>query len=495
MKNLDSLQQKKTDILQRINAAVKEGDEVKFSQAFTEFTELLQEAVMAEAQGLIQSNDQRILSGRGVRALTSEETQYYQKIIEAAKSGNPKQALSNTDIIMPKTIIDSVMEDIVAEHPILSVINFQNTAALTEIYISTTSGNAVWGELTATIAGELSASFAKIDLSKNKLTAYMLIAKSMLDLGPEWIDRYVRALLGEGLSAGLEEAAVDGNGKNTFIGMTRALSGAVDGVYPRKTAIVITTLEPTVYGGILNTLSQGPNGKRRAISTIIMVVNPADYFTKVMPATTVLATDGSYAKNVFPFPTTVVLSAAMPVGYALFGLPKRYFAGLGTSKGGKIEYDDSVKFFEDQRAYTIRLYGDGRPLDSNAFILADITGLVPYVKKVFVTNTEVGVNVTNDLLDVRGISDARLSSLSIGSLTLNPSFNKSVFVYEAATSNGTNTITAVAKDSEASIEILNGSTPVTNGQAATWLTGVNTLTVNVTSGEETETYTVKVTKS
>jgi HK97 family phage major capsid protein len=487
MKNLDSLQQKKTEILQRINAAVKEGNEETFAQAFTEFTDLLQEAVMAEARGLIQSNDQNILAGRGVRALTSEETKYYQMFIDAARSGNPKQALAGTDVVMPKTIIDSVMEDIVEEHPILDVIDFQNTAALTEIFISATSGVAVWGELTAEIAGELTATFSKVDLTKKKLTAFIPVAKSMLDLGPEWIDRYVRAILVEANSAGLEDAAVDGDGDDKMLGMTRALSGAVDGVYPRKAAVTITDLDPATFGTILNTLSQGPNGKRRAIKGIIMVVNPADYFTKVLPATTVRTTDGRYATDVFPFPTTVIQSSAMPVGYAVFGLPKKYFAGLGTSKGGRIEYDDSIKFFEDQRVYAIRLYGDGRPKDANAFVLADISGLIAYVQKVYVVNDE-----SDEAISV-STADARLASLTIGALTLSPSFNKSVFVYTTATSNATNTITANPMDGEATVEILNGVTPVTNGTAATWAEGANVVTINVTSGAETETYTITVT--
>ena len=40
------------------------------------------------------------------------------------------------------------------------------------------------------------------------------------------------------------------------------------------------------------------------------MVNPEDYFTRVFPATTVRAADGTYSKDVFPFPTTVVQSAA-----------------------------------------------------------------------------------------------------------------------------------------------------------------------------------------
>jgi hypothetical protein len=206
-----------------------------------------------------------------------------------------------------------------------------------------------------------------------------------------------------------------------------------------------------------------------------------------MPATTVRKTDGTFETNVFPFPTTVHQSAACPEGYAVFGLPKRFWAGIGSAgKGGRLEYDDSYKFLEDLRTYIIKLFGDGRPLDANAFVLADISGLVPYVQRVY---------VENDPLLVQGLGDARLASLSIGSLELSPAFNKSVFVYEAATTNATNTITAVPKDGEATVEILNGVTEVTNGAAATWAEGENTVTINVTSGTETETYTITVTKS
>ena len=63
-------------------------------------------------------------------------------------------------------------------------------------------------------------------------------------------------------------------------------------------------------------------------------MNPEDYFTRVFPATTVRAADGTYSKDVFPFPTTVVQSAAVPAGKAVMGLPAKYFMGLGTQSGG-----------------------------------------------------------------------------------------------------------------------------------------------------------------
>ena len=92
-------------------------------------------------------------------------------------------------------------------------------------------------------------------------------------------------------------------------------------------------------------------------------------------------------------------------------------------------------------------------------------------------------------------ANAKLSALSLGSLTLSPTFDADTTAYTAATTNATNTVTATAADNSATIAITNGSTTVANGSAATWEAGENTLTIVVTNGSATKTYTVTVTKS
>lgn len=87
-----------------------------------------------------------------------------------------------------------------------------------------------------------------------------------------------------------------------------------------------------------------------------------------------------------------------------------------------------------------------------------------------------------------------LASLSIGSVTLYPSFDPGVRKYTATTSNTTNTVTATGEDG-ATVVIKNGSTTVTSGSSATWVAGENTLTVTATKSGITTTYTVTVTKT
>lgn len=484
MKNLDLLKEQKTQIMQRMTDALRSDNPEKFAQAWEELQLNLQDTVMAEARGLMNQYDTTVLAARGTRQLTSEENKYYDGLIQAMRSANPKQAIADYEPVLPKTVVDAVFDDLVQEHPLLEAINFQNTNGMIEFIVNTNSKQlSSWGVLTAEITKELTSGFKKINMTMDKLSAFIPVAKSMLDLGPAWLDRYVRAILGEALAFGLEEAIVNGTGKNMFIGMNRQVGTGVtvtDGVYPVKNTVKPTSFRPEVYGAFLAQLATDDNGNARAVTEVLFICNPTDYLTKVMPATTMLKPDGTYAGNVTPIPTRIIQSVQVPSGKAIIGLGKRYFAALGTAKSGKIEYDDSYHFLEDERMYLVKLYGHGEPLDNKAFVYADISELSPM--RYLVENYAAP-------------KSADLASLSIGSLTLSPAFAADKTEYTAATTNATNTITAAAQDGSASIEIKVGSTEVTNGGSATWASGSNTVTVKVTNGSAVKTYTVTVTKS
>lgn len=391
MKNKDVLAMEKAEILQKMNAAIQGNDSEAFAKSFEELSMNIQENIMNEAGLIRQQADASILAARGVRQLTSEENEYYQKVITAMKSSNPQQALTELDVVMPKTTIDAIFEDLTTEHPLLDAIQFQNTSGLIEMLLNANGQElATWGTLTAEITKELTSGFKKVSMTLSKLSAFLPVAKSMLDLGPAWLDRYTRDILSEALANGLESGIIAGTGKDMPIGMNRQVGEGVTvtgGVYPEKTTVAVTSLDPVSYGNLLADLAKGPNGKTRKINNVIMVINPVDYFKKVMPATTIRTPDGAYVNNVLPYPTTIIQSAQIAEGKAIIGLGKRYFMGIGTAKSGKIEYSDEYKFLEDERVYLVKLYGHGEPLDNDAFIYADISGLTPLVQEVKVVGT------------------------------------------------------------------------------------------------------------
>lgn len=382
MQSEDLVQQQRTSIMQRMADATRNNDPEAFTQAWVELSDQIAQNIRAEFQQAQDAQDANILAARGCRVLTSAEQKYYNKVIEAMKSDNPKQALTNMEAVLPVTTIDAVFEDVKTNHPLLSAINFQNTGALVKILMSSTGGAAVWGPINAAITSELSAEFVEIDLTLCSLTAFLPVNRHMIDLGPAWLDRYVREVLSEAVAVQLETGIVNGNGKDAPIGMNKKLTGAVDGVYSDKTAEAVTDFTPETFGKLLGDLSVNSKGKQRSISRVMLVVNPADYFTKVFPASTVRGADGTFSTNVFPFPTDVYPSVGVPQGKAIVGIADKYFMGVGIGSGGRIDFSDHYQFLENNRVYKIVLYGYGRALDENDFKYLDISGLKPASLKV-----------------------------------------------------------------------------------------------------------------
>ena len=194
-----------------------------------------------------------------------------------------------------------------------------------------------------------------------------------------------------------------------------------------------------------------------------------------------LTPDGIYA-SVLPVDAEIIQSAAVPEGKAVYGMATKYFLGVGMAKNGKIEYSDEYRFLEDERVYLIKLYAHGFALNNNAFQVLDIKDLQPLRFKV-VSETEKAKT-----------DDATLADLKVGALKLSPTFAAGTTEYTATTQNASNTITAVPASSTAEIEITVGDVKVTNGAAANWSEGSNTVTVKVTDGAQTKSYKVTVTK-
>ena len=207
----------------------------------------------------------------------------------------------------------------------------------------------------------------------------------MLDLGATWLDRYVREILAEALWVGMETGIVTGDGLNCPIGMCKDVSdkaSVVGGKYPDQSTIALKEMSPEAIGTIAAQLTKTEAGNNRPLDNLIFVVNPKTYLTKVMPATTNFV-QGKWVNDVMPIPCTIIQSCAVPDDRAIFGLGKRYFMGLGMAKGGKLEFDDSFKFLDDARTYKIKTYGNGKPLDSNAFRYLDISKLKRFIPTVY----------------------------------------------------------------------------------------------------------------
>lgn len=359
-------------IRSQVNDAIQGEDKDAMAEALVRMAQGIHDNILKEAQqearSIISSevNDRNVLNKRGINTLTSEERNYYNAVIE-------KRGFTDLAVTLPTTVFDRVFEDLEQNHPLLSEITFQNTTAVTEWIIRKTNCEAAWwGQLTDSIKKELSHGFDKVKTDMYKLSAFMPVSKAMLDLGPEWLDRYVRTVLSEAMAIALEAAIVAGTGKDQPIGMIKNLKGAVvDKVYPDKDATPLADLSPVTLGkSVMAPLTK--NGTR-AVPSVLILVNPLDYWEKIFSATTFLTQQGTYVFGVMPIPAKIVQSVAVPQGKMVAGMAKDYFMGVGS--GQKIEYSDEYKFIDDERTYLAKQYATGEPKDNDSFLVFDISSL------------------------------------------------------------------------------------------------------------------------
>ena len=398
--------------------------------AFENFGNAIAATVLADYESA--HGDQQILLQRGFRVLTSEETSFYQNLIKAGKQiGATVQTMNGllSDKVMPTTIVEDVYKDLVTDHPLLARINFVNVQYLTRWILNDHSvQTAAWGAVNAQISQQIESAFRTVEVTQCKLSAYAVIEMDMLDLGPTFLDNYIRTFLRESVLVALEGASVSGTGHEQPIGLDRdihqGVSVNVSTGYPQKDPVAITSFMPKEYGEVLAMLAETEvwytdnsdgsiaaagtaanadgsaksgytkhGGRPRKFDEVTLICNQKDFLSKVMPATTVLNAAGTFTKDVFPFPTEVIRSNAMASGKAILCLPEEYFLGVGTSKDGTLTYSDEFKFLEDKRTFKIKMHAMGKAYDNTCAILLDISELEEayiYMKAAAVAIQEAG---------------------------------------------------------------------------------------------------------
>lgn len=368
MKNLDLVKKTELELQEEIKNAIENGDSEAFAKVQIELAKGIEARILQEAKDARNEdiNDNSVMVKRGLNPLTTEEKKYYNAVIGG-------EGFSGTEELMPATIFDRVFEDLRVNHPLLSEIAFVNTTGITEWITRNNDVEAAWwGTLCDDIKKKLSMAFKKEQTGLYKLSAYVPVCKAMLKLGPTWLDKFVREILLESLAIALELAIVKGTGKEQPIGMIKNLAGAVvEGVYPDKAAVALNDLKPATLGTkIMSPLTK--NGTR-AVPSVLIMVNPLDYWAKIFPNTTMLSATGAYVYGVLPIQAKIVQSVAITQGTLVAGMAKDYFMGVGSNQ--IIEHSDHYKFLEDERTYIAKQYANGKPMDNDSFLVFDISAM------------------------------------------------------------------------------------------------------------------------
>ncbi|MEI5951181.1 phage major capsid protein [Bacillus albus] len=349
-----------------------ESTEKEQTSAFENFFDAMQMDVINTVRNQVNDEmlDRSILQQRGQNVLTAAETKFFNAVVQEGgfKDGE----------ILPVTTQERVFEDLVTEHPLLEALGLQDLGAVTKFIYSDATKAYAWGELFGEIRGQVNAAFREEKIGQLKLTAFAAIPNDMLELGPVWVERYVRTLLVESYSVGLEFGYVNGGGSVAHqpVGLMKDVNATTGAVTDKKSSGTLT-FAPSEHGEVIagelyevvKALSVDGKGKsRKVLNKIVMVVNPVDAIG-IQARNTIQTATGQWVMAL-PYNIQTVESEEVPVGKALFFVKGQYLAAI--AGGYKLKKFDQTLAIEDAALYTIKQFANGKPKDNKAAVVYDL---------------------------------------------------------------------------------------------------------------------------
>lgn len=326
---------------------------------------LIEELTRQNAQAAADEDYRKAL---GLRKLSKEEETFYERFKDIKQSITARQI----DII-PTSIIDRTLDDIKKKSDILSLVAFA-PADVKKWIVASHSGKAVWGGITDAITGELSAEISALNIEQHKMTAFIIIPKSIRDLALPFVDRYFMAVMEEALQDGFISGYLKGDGKTGPIGiMNKIESFKTDGTAAAKTVIqTVKKFSPKGLAEVRKTLS---NDGKRVITELHLICNPMDEAEYVDPALYGEALTGGYKDTSF-MPIKKHPEANCPKGKAIFTIPNAYVMG---ATAFRINEYKETKAMDDMDLVIGKCYANGRAIDDNCAVVFDVTKLEEYV--------------------------------------------------------------------------------------------------------------------
>lgn len=326
---------------------------------------LIEELTRQNAQAAADEDYRKAL---GLRKLSKEEETFYERFKDI------KQSITASQIdIIPTSIIDRTLDDIKKKSDILSLVAFA-PADVKKWIVASHSGKAVWGGITDAITGELSAEISALNIEQHKMTALIIIPKSIRDLALPFVDRYFMAVMEEALQDGFISGYLKGDGKTGPIGiMNKIESFKTDGTAAAKTVIqTVKKFSPKGLAEVRKTLS---NDGKRVIKELHLICNPMDEAEYVDPALYGEALTGGYKDTSF-MPIKKHPEANCPKGKAIFTIPNAYVMG---ATAFRINEYKETKAMDDMDLVIGKCYANGRAIDDNCAVVFDVTKLEEYV--------------------------------------------------------------------------------------------------------------------
>lgn len=414
---------------------------------------------------------------------------------ELRNASRSKRDVTGGELTIPVVFLDLIAENMYRYSKLMRRIRIRNVNGEARQTIAGTVPEAVWTEMCGAI-NELTFDFNQITLDGFKVAGYVPVCNSLLEDNDVNLASWIVEMLSEAIGLAKDKAILYGKGAGQKMPLgivTRLAQESKPSDYPANapawvdlhTSNVITI--PTDSTGEAfwaalavaagNTFTRYSRGER------FWAMNSKTLAT--LQSKAILATAlGRYVT--FDGMTMPIIGGDVeilefiPDGDIVGGYGNLYL--WAQRSGMTIEASREVQFIQDNTVFRGKERADGMPVIPGAFVAININGASVTTSMVFAADTA---------------NNAKLSGLTVGSMTLSPAFYSNVLSYSANATAATAAVTATPEMAGAQVAISYNGANVKNGGTVTWLADgkAHPLTVTVKNGNEVMVYTVNVTKA
>ena len=414
---------------------------------------------------------------------------------ELRNASRSKRDVTGGELTIPVVFLDLIAENMYRYSKLMRRIRIRNVNGEARQTIAGTVPEAVWTEMCGAI-NELTFGFNQITLDGFKVAGYVPVCNSLLEDNDVNLASWIVEMLSEAIGLAKDKAILYGKGAGQKMPLgivTRLAQESKPSDYPANapawvdlhTSNVITI--PTDSTGEAfwaalavaagNTFTRYSRGER------FWAMNSKTLAT--LQSKAILATAlGRYVT--FDGMTMPIIGGDVeilefiPDGDIVGGYGDLYL--WAQRSGMTIEASREVQFIQDNTVFRGKERADGMPVIPGAFVAININGASVTTSMTFAADTA---------------NNAKLSGLTVGSITLSPAFDGNVLSYSANATAATAAVTATPEVAGAQVAISYNGANVKNGGTVTWLADgtAHPLTVTVKNGNEVMVYTVNVTKA
>lgn len=414
---------------------------------------------------------------------------------ELRNASRSKRDVTGGELTIPVVFLDLIAENVYRYSKLMRRVRIRNVNGEARQTIAGTVPEAVWTEMCGAI-NELTFDFNQITLDGFKVAGYVPVCNSLLEDNDVNLASWIVEMLSEAIGLAKDKAILYGKGAGQKMPLgivTRLAQESKPSDYPANapawsdlhTSNIIkipTDSTGEAFWAALavaagNTFTRYSRGER------FWAMNSKTLAT--LQSKAILATAlGRYVT--FDGMTMPIIGGDVeilefiPDGDIVGGYGNLYL--WAQRSGMTIEASREVQFIQDNTVFRGKERADGMPVIPGAFVAININGASVTTSMVFAADTA---------------NNAKLSGLTVGSITLSPAFDGNVLSYSANATAATAAVTATPEVAGAQVAISYNGANIKNGGTVTWLADgkAHPLTVTVKNGNEVMVYTVNVTKA